>query len=64
MIVGERKCLIVPGIVGILVSRPKIDHSGLGTRLSECTSNELVEAFILKDDGNGYLKYDFAIPTS
>lgn len=64
MIVGKGEGLIVPSVVSILVSRAQIDHSGLGTRLSEGTSNELVEAFVLKDDGDGYWKFDFAIPTS
>ena len=64
MIVRKRKSFVVPCIVGILVSRAQINHSGFGSWLPQSPSNELVKAFILKDDGDRYWKFEFAVPTS
>lgn len=64
VVVGEAKGLIVPGIVGIFVSRPQVAELGLLLGLLEHFADEMVETFAVEDDWDWDWKVQFGLPTN
>jgi hypothetical protein len=63
VVVGEPKGFVVPGVVGVFEAGAEIAEFGLWTGLFEHAADELVEAFVVEDDGDGDGEGQFGLPT-
>ena len=63
MCIRKSKCLIVPGIIGILVSRTQIDHLGLTLRLPQTPLHQHIVSYTLKYDRYRLREILLRIPT-
>jgi hypothetical protein len=64
VVVGEAEGLIIPRVVGVLVSRPQVAEFGLLPRLFEHPADEVVEAFTLENDGDWDREVQLGLPTN
>ena len=62
VVVGEGEGLVVPSIIGVLISRPEIDDASFGFWLAQRSADKLVETFALEDDGDGDWEVHFSVP--
>lgn len=64
VVIGEAKRFVVPGIVGILVSRTQVAELCPLSGLLEHSPDEVVESFALEDDGDWDWKVQLCLPTN
>ena len=64
VVVGEAKRFVVPGVVGVLVPRPKVAEFGFLLGVLEHLADEMVETFALEDDWDWDWEVQFGLPTN
>jgi len=64
VIVRESERAIVPGIIGVLEPRTKVNYLGARLRIAKAFANQHIIALSLENDGNRLWQVEFGVPAS